>query len=160
MFSFIGKSAGLLSQSKPLSVPYPRLPVVCWEQSVFVSYLSTHCSCPVLHHFHIVQKNLWKTQYRVSDFHSRLMTRLLSIIKFSNNSQFYKYVHRVISFSPLCGNHSHHWEIHLACIMHGNCCASNIMHNERCVSHTIFTKEICPTGFVNILYICDDKISV
>jgi len=121
VLSFIGKSAILvtwllcqLSQSKALSVPYPRLPVVCQEHSVFVSYLSAHCSCPVLRHFRIVQRNLWKTQYRVSDFHSRFMTRLLSIIKFSNNnSQFCKYVHIIISFSPLCGNHSHHWEIYI-----------------------------------------------
>jgi hypothetical protein len=62
----------------------------------------------------------------------------------------------------LCGNHSHHWEIHLVCIMHGNCCDSSTMHNERemRVSHMRFTTKICLTGFVNILYICDDKISV
>lgn len=169
MFSFIGKSAILvtgllcqLSQSKAHSVPYPRLPVVCQEHSVFVSYLSTHCSCPVLRHFHIVQRNLWKTQYRVSDFHSRFMTRLLSIIKFSNNSQFCKYVRIIISFSPCVEIIPTIGRYTLVSIMHGCCCVSNIMPNERemHVSHTRFTTKICLTGFVNILYICDDKISV
>ena len=168
MFSFTGKSAILvtgllcrLSQSKPLSLPYPTL----------TGLSGTECLCKLLEHplqlscapsLSYSTKKFVEDTIQSSDFHSRLMTRLLSIIKFNNNSQFCKYVHIIISCFALCGNHFHHWEIHLVCIMHGNCCDSNIVHSERemCVSRMRFATKICLTGFVNILYICDDKISV
>jgi hypothetical protein len=42
----------------------------------------------VMRHIHIVQRHLWKTQYRVSDFQSRLKTKLISVIGYTNNSDF------------------------------------------------------------------------
>jgi len=117
------------------------------------SYLSAHtmwgCS-PVLRHFHIVQINLWKTQYIVFDFWSR-MTKLLSIIGFRNNSWFvnickYDSFLFPLLWKPFPPFGRGQW----VCIK----CSGRIVSvicNERSTkfSHVRFKTKICLTSFVN-----------